>query len=288
MSYPFVLVSSRILHSINPYFQTDSMLSMSSVDTKPWFAPHMQCYSTQATPNAGNGTLSHHQTFNSVAINPDTYLASLQRRAVQLGARCLTADLATASGFVGVLQAFKTLVSEAADDTGSSADTLVINCSGFAAKGLCGDETVFPIRGQTLLVRITPPVAQKILLYDAGDSVTYIVPRPGTDAFIFGGTKDAGNSDPVPTPDISASIIERCKRLLANKGYTDLDVQVVQEQVGFRPGRKGGARVEVENVKLGNGEVVRVVHNYGHAGTGYQGSIGSARKVLRLVEELVR
>lgn len=39
---------------------------------------------------------------------------------------------------------------------------------------------------------------------------------------------------------------------------------VVSEQVGFRPSRKGGPRVEVENV---GGRVV--VHSYGHSGAGY-------------------
>jgi D-amino-acid oxidase len=37
----------------------------------------------------------------------------------------------------------------------------------------------------------------------------------------------------------------------------------------------------------GGGRVARVVHSYGHAGAGYQNSVGSARKVVRLVGESV-
>ena len=63
--------------------------------------------------------------------------------------------------------------------------------------------------------------------------------------------------------------------------------EVLSVQCGLRPGRRGGVRVEEEVLK-GEGErVVRVVHAYGHAGAGYQNSVGSARKVVRLVGESV-
>jgi D-amino-acid oxidase len=259
---------------------------MSSIEPEPWYASHMQCYSTHNIPNARHETLSHQTTFDSVAINPEQYLAWLQCRAEQLGARCLTAHLPTTAGLVSALYATRTLVSASAMGVETDANTVVINCTGLAAKELCGDEAVYPIRGQTLLVRITPPVAREILLYDAGNAVTYIVPRPGTDTFILGGTKDANNSDSVPTPDISTGIIERCKGLLRTRGHTDIEIEVLQQQVGFRPGRKGSVRVEVETVELEDGEVIKVVHNYGHAGTGYQGSIGSAKKVLHVIKEM--
>jgi D-amino-acid oxidase len=55
-------------------------------------------------------------------------------------------------------------------------------------------------------------------------------------------------------------------------------------QCGLRPGRKGGPRVEQEVLDGGR---VRVVHAYGHAGAGYQNSVGSARKVVGLVGESV-
>ena len=60
------------------------------------------------------------------------------------------------------------------------------------------------------------------------------------------------------------------------------EFEVLSEQVGLRPGRKGGARVEIEELEAG--ELV-VCHAYGHAGAGYQNSIGSAQKVVRLLGE---
>lgn len=57
--------------------------------------------------------------------------------------------------------------------------------------------------------------------------------------------------------------------------------EVLSSQVGLRPGREGGARVEVERV-----EEFVVCHAYGHASGGYQNSVGSARKVVRLIDEV--
>lgn len=55
-------------------------------------------------------------------------------------------------------------------------------------------------------------------------------------------------------------------------------------QVGFRPGWKGGPKVDVEKGRVDGGWVV---HSYGHAGGGYQNSIGCAEEVRGLVEGLL-
>lgn len=47
------------------------------------------------------------------------------------------------------------------------------------------------------------------------------------------------------------------------KGFT-----VISQQVGLRPSRTGGVRVETEKVNAEGLEVVDVVHSYGHGGSG--------------------
>jgi hypothetical protein len=44
--------------------------------------------------------------------------------------------------------------------------------------------------------------------------------------------------------------------------------------------------VEGEEVEVGE-RVVKVVHEYGHGGAGYQNSIGSSRKVVGIVREML-
>ena len=60
------------------------------------------------------------------------------------------------------------------------------------------------------------------------------------------------------------------------------DYEVVGHNVGIRPSREGGLRVEKE---IMNGE--KVVHAYGVAGGGYVFSFGIARAARDLVDEYV-
>ena len=59
---------------------------------------------------------------------------------------------------------------------------------------------------------------------------------------------------------------------------------MVTHNVGLRPYRKGGTRVEKE-VLLDAGAVV--VHNYGHGGEGYQTSYGCAGDVVSIVDSII-
>lgn len=122
--------------------------------------------------------------------------------------------------------------------------------------------------------------------------MTYIVPRritpfsaePSDAIYFIGGTNDNDNWDPVPTPEISQGILNRVKKIMVGWAGKDTQIEVLREQVGLRPGRKGGPRVEPEEVDVG-GKKIKVVHQYGHAGAGFQNSIGSVKKTLDLVEE---
>jgi hypothetical protein len=82
--------------------------------------------------------------------------------------------------------------------------------------------------------------------------------------------------------------MERVKQFAPELLDVNGEFELVSEQVGLRPGRKGGARVEIEELRLSaqtKGDTITVCHAYGHAGAGYQNSIGSAEKVVRLLGE---
>lgn len=169
---------------------------------------------------------------------------------------------------------------------------MVVNCTGLGASALCHDMEMYPVRGQTLLVRIVPPPKDtRIVLYDSTPA-TYMVPRIGTDMYLLGGTNDAHSWEPEPTPSIRESILQRCKAVMKGWISEDAEIEIVSEQVGLRPGRQGGVRVEAERVEIvrgdGSKERVHVVHHYGHAGAGYQNSVGSARQVANLVDEILK
>jgi D-amino-acid oxidase len=249
-----------------------------------WYSTHVKNFSllpaSHHLPNGAKTGLS----FTSFAINPTLYLTHLLGRAKRLGAQTITAELPPSKGLAHAVSTALDLLPKDASN-----DVIVVNSTGLAAKDLCPDTDMHPIRGQTLLVRITPPPATtRIMLHDS-TPVTYIVPRTGTQLYFLGGTNDADTWDALPTPSITTSILARCKELMKNWVAEDARVELVKEQVGLRPARKGGVRVEVEHVQVEVGAGKRnvfVVHQYGHAGAGYQSSVGSAGKVLRLVEEV--
>lgn len=64
--------------------------------------------------------------------------------------------------------------------------------------------------------------------------------------------------------ETTVKILEGCKGLAPELLRENGEFEVLSSQVGLRPSRKGGPRVEVE--VLEGGEVV--VHSYGHSGAG--------------------
>lgn len=74
--------------------------------------------------------------------------------------------------------------------------------------------------------------------------------------------------------------LDLCPQLTGGRGIEALDV--IRHNVGLRPLREEGPRVEREKI-----DDVWVVHQYGHGGYGYQASYGSAYEALKLVEEAI-
>jgi len=179
-------------------------------------------------------------------------------------------------------------VSEAAglSHAGGSAD-VVVNASGLLASRLGGvmDADVLPARGQTVLVRneATPMMATSST-DDGDDELFYVMTRAAGGGTILGGTYQIGNWESAPDPNVAVRIMQRAvalhPQLASGKGVAGLDV--IRHGVGLRPYRKGGVRLEKEVID-GNW----VVHSYGHAGWGYQGSYGCAERVVELVDEIV-
>jgi D-amino-acid oxidase len=221
-----------------------------------------------------------------MSINVPQYLLYLLERAKSYGVGVVKARLDTSKGFVHALEEAEGLVLSSSSNSPSKPVACFVNATGLGALALCDDANVFPIRGQTVLVK---GEAHSTITRVGSDYRAYCIPRPGSGTTILGGTKEEGVWGSEPDDTATEGILRRnawqVPELLtgADGGFVVLSVQC-----GLRPGRKGGPRVEVEVLSEGQGgKTVRVVHSYGHAGAGYQNSVGSARKVVRLVGESV-
>lgn len=81
----------------------------------------------------------------------------------------------------------------------------------------------------------------------AGDVMAYIIPR-GDGTVICGGTYDKTNKDLNADPAIAKGILERCYDLCPEVAYNKgvEGYKIISHNVGFRPGRHGGIRLERE------------------------------------------
>ncbi|KAF7196306.1 D-amino-acid oxidase [Pseudocercospora fuligena] len=220
-------------------------------------------------------------TSKAPSLDVNRYLLYLQERARKAGAILFQSRLPIDGGFEKALETAEG-IARAVRPKAEKAQ-IFVNCSGLGAMKLSGDDTMFPIRGQTVLVKGEAEATRTRYHAGAiGEGVTsYCIPRPGSGTTILGGTKEKGEWSEVPSEETKKTILERCSWMVPELLTGEYGgFEVISTQCGLRPGREGGPRVESEVVGSR-----KVVHAYGHAGGGYQASIGSTRKVLKLVEE---
>ena len=141
---------------------------------------------------------------------------------------------------------------------------LIINCSALGAQQLCNDKELIPIRGQ---VGLLAPKNNLYIFLD-NELPLYIVPRK--DAIIIGGTYEEGITDAVTeTTTIDRLIDNACKVFPELK-----DQNIIGSWAGIRPYRPL-VRVEREG---------KIIHNYGHGGSGFTLAWGCAEEVASIIE----
>ena len=140
---------------------------------------------------------------------------------------------------------------------------LVVNCAGLGARLLGADLSVTPVRGQVVVVE---QVGLERWWLDPA-AVTYVVPR--ADEIVVGGTDDEGDWSRTPDPATAIALLERAVALVPELAAA----RVLRHRVGLRPVRPA---VRLERVE-------RVVHCYGHGGSGVTLAWGCADEVVGLV-----
>ncbi|KAF9005286.1 FAD dependent oxidoreductase [Hymenopellis radicata] len=217
----------------------------------------------------------------SPMIDTDVYM-----RWLQFVVTCKGADLRTRKVEGDLLFQEDKLLSEYNAD-------IIVNATGLGSYDIASDKTVYSLRGALVRVvndgRKFPKVTEALVVtHDntRGDDedIVFIVPR-NDNILILGGLVQPHEY----TLDLALDSLEiqrmraRCNNFvpgLENAEY-DPDTPLVQ---GLRPCRSANVRVERETRKYDN----RIIHCYGHGGSGFTLSFGCAKDVLGLVDELVR
>ncbi|KAJ7834514.1 D-amino-acid oxidase [Mycena leptocephala] len=237
----------------------------------------------------------HGITYSTILVDVPRYLPYLWNRFLSSGGQAFRTTLPSLSALLSekdrpALEAFPPTSSHAAPIFNPAA---LINCTGIGALSMGDvlDTNVYPTRGEVLIIR-APWIHHGSSCYFKDNHLSYVIPRQSGDA-ILGGTFQPDDWHPTSRPETVKLIKERgivaYPELLPpnkreNPNIEDLDV--VEECVGLRPTRKGGVRLEVTSLNVGD-KSVPVVHNYGHGGAGYQSSWGSAKFAVDLLKSVV-
>ena len=144
---------------------------------------------------------------------------------------------------------------------------LIVNCTGVGAADIVPDPAVEPHRGQVVLVA---KLNQTHAVVSDDAPLMYAIPRNGD--CVFGGTNDL-SAERAPDPFATAQIVAECSRALQIA-----PPPVLRTRVGLRPFRRGGICLCADRLSDGR----RVIHNYGHGGSGFTLSWGCAKAVLAL------
>ncbi|CAM9013373.1 unnamed protein product [Wickerhamomyces anomalus] len=180
--------------------------------------------------------------YRTWVLNSPLYIQYLQRKLIfKYGVEFIRTEL---TSLKQVSQSFPNII--------------IVNASGLGLQYNGGyDPKSYVIRGQTLLVRAPEghPYEKQTITHQSKDGLwTFVIPRPLDGGLIVGGTKEI---------------------------FINGELDIKNINVGFRPAREGGIRIEIE--KVGK---QYIVHDYGFGGMGYELSRGSAEEVLKLVESI--
>lgn len=169
---------------------------------------------------------------------------------------------------------------------------IIVNATGLAGTELAGDASCCPIRGGLLRaindgVDFPKVEAALTISADAAHSkqeIVFLVPRNDNILLIGGITEPhKGKLDLTLDTPIIKRMRKRCEAFLPALANARLDPEYPLAQ-GLRPFRGQNVRVERELRKSGE-KPSRVVHSYGHGGSGWSLSFGCASDVLALIEE---
>ncbi|KAF9175863.1 hypothetical protein BGX21_003188 [Mortierella sp. AD011] len=254
----------------------------------PWFKSILKNYRHLSKEELPPG-IEFGITYRTVSMNAPKYLAYLLEQVLARGG-------VIERGTVPSLKALAQIPHNTSISQNSKAD-IIVNCSGLGSRNLLGvhDHQMFPTRGQIVIVKVPDEIWPRVKQftmerYAEGSAmgtgtITYVIPRDNGE-IIFGGTMEHWNYQEAASEETTKAIV---KRVLNTRPDLFSKATILRSCVGLRPNRRGGVRVSASVEQLDWNEgwnpfVMTVAHNYGHAGFGYQSSIGCANKTVENIE----
>eukprot|EP01125_Pyxidicula_operculata_P010319 TRINITY_DN3401_c0_g3_i1.p1 TRINITY_DN3401_c0_g3~~TRINITY_DN3401_c0_g3_i1.p1 ORF type:complete len:365 (+),score=58.85 TRINITY_DN3401_c0_g3_i1:1293-2387(+) len=152
-------------------------------------------------------------------------------------------------------------------------------------------DSLYPIRG--ILVRI-PAQSQFMNKAISADNypggMAYVISRP--DCCVLGGTYEENNTNDRASDEEVSALVKRCVDIVPQLGSVEKVMSEIKEVwVGFRPGRKDGVRLEMDQIQIlhqNKAHKLPLIHCYGHGGSGWTTHWGCANEVSQLCLDAIR
>ena len=202
--------------------------------------------------------------YRTYCINVPVYCHWLLERFLEKGGRVVRRKLRNAESAFDV-----------ASQAGMGEVQTVVNCSG---TNFGNDAAVKIIRGQTVLVK--QQYGKTVTRQNSDGTWAFLIPRPCGGGTIVGGSKEIGDMEESPRAETRDKLLRQAVRYFPDFVERKDDFEIVSDNVGRRPYREGGLRLESEVREDGKR---RVIHAYGIGGRGYETSWGVAERVLELM-----
>jgi D-amino-acid oxidase len=156
-------------------------------------------------------------------------------------------------------------------DLAAEPGDVVVDCTGLAARELCGDEALLPLLGQVVVTELGGYDPHLTITDDRDpDAIFYAIPR--RDELVLGGCSLPWPPGAPPSTDDAIT-----DRILGQARSLGLAIGPVKRvRAGLRPFRKA-VRLERDPLQP------RVIHNYGHGGAGFTLCRGCAENVAELI-----
>lgn len=242
-----------------------------------------ELHSASLAPRFGWGC-----TFSTIDINVPVYLDWLLERFLQLGGRVVASEATSLQHAIRIANSPTGSCAVCRDaSTWTSVphvDALVVS-PGLGARSIDGinDLAVHPQRGQVVVVNAPWLSVDKhhrwqnprhelpgvSVVRPQGGREVYVIPR-GDGTVVCGGTRIVDEWDPTPRAETTRTILERCLKIMPQlvdprKGNALTeprveDIEVLGVNVGLRPARRGGVRLEKAQKDF---DGVKVIFNYG-------------------------
>jgi len=210
----------------------------------------------------------------SPMVDTDVYMRWLLDQCHAIGCRTIR------RGLSGPIRLLETALADEFDAE------VIVNCTGLGAAELAED-AVRPLRGALVRVRndgrSSPRITQAhCVTREAEDGFVFVLPR-GDSMLVLGGIAELGESGlgiGLDNYEPVQDMYQRCIEFLPTLRDAEIDI-AEPVRVGLRPFRAGHVRLE-------RSPQSRIVHNYGHGGSGVTYSWECALEVVELVRSMVQ